>query len=249
MKIGIIGLGRLGVLISKYLGQDFDLVAFDSKPLAKLKKENKLPLKIVSLNEVCQSSIIIIAVPISEFEKVVKKISLKLLPGTLVIDVCSVKEHPVKSMQKFIPKDCYILGTHPMFGPDSAEKTLWGSKLVLCPTRLPSKYFLAIKNYLQSQGLQIITTTPTKHDKEMSETLLLTHLIGRTLIELGSKSKEIDSKGYRRLMRILETVENDSWQLFFDMNNYNRFSKDIRINFQKSFKKVCSKIKGKSVLS
>ncbi len=237
MRIGIIGLGRLGKLIAKYLAQDFDLIAYDLAPIAK-----KSPLKVTSLNEVCKSPIVIVAVPISDFEKVIKKIAPKLAPETLVIDVCSVKEHPIKVMQKFIPKNCFILGTHPMFGPDSAQKTLWGSKLVLCPVKIPPKYFLAIKNYLQTHGLKIITTTAQRHDQEMAETLILTHLIGRTLMELGSTAKEIDTKGYRRLMRILETVENDSWQLFCDMNNYNRYSKKLRSNFLKSFKKVCSKL-------
>ena len=113
-------------------------------------------------------------------------------------------------MRTLLPDYVDILGTHPMFGPDSVKDTLFGTKLVLCPERLSDERLNSITHYFQNHGIKIIKTTAEEHDKQMSSSLLLSHFIGKGLLEFGSQEQEIDTKGYRRLLRILETVQNDS---------------------------------------
>ena len=50
-------------------------------------------------------------------------------------------------------------------------------------------------------------------------------------MEFGASPLEIDTKGYRRLMKILLTVENDSIQLFEDMYRYNPHASETRQQF------------------
>ncbi len=228
MKITIIGPGRLGKLITKYLSQDFEVTTLDQGQ---------------DWSEIAKADVVIPCVPISAFEEVIKKISPLLKEGALVADVCSVKEHPVSIMQNLLPKHVQVLATHPMFGPDSAGQTLWGSKIVLCPIRVEQKLLDGVTGYLKKHGLKVIQATPEEHDRQISKTLVLTHLIGRTLMDMKARPMDIDTKGYRRLMRILETVENDSFQLFQDMNDYNRFAKDAREDFLKSMNSVIKKVK------
>ena len=95
-----------------------------------------------------------------------------------------------------------------------------------------------IKSILKENGLVVIETTPEEHDKEIAKSLLLTHLIGRALMDFGAKNMQIDTEGYKRLMHILETVKNDTEQLFEDMNTYNKYAKEIRENFLKSLNKI-----------
>jgi len=248
MIIGIIGLGRLGSLLCKAISKDFQVVAFDLNPinLKNLNPKNK-NLKVAStLDDMAQADIIIPCVPISAFAPLIKQLAkileenLKNNPKKkyLVADVCSVKGYPVKIMKKFLPRQVSILATHPMFGPDSAGDSFFARKLVLCPERISPKLYNAIKFYLLEQGLIIIETTPPHHDKEVARSLVLTHFIGRGLLKFGAKDLEIDTKGYRRLMRILSTVENDSWQLFIDMNKYNSYAKKVRLDFLKSLNLV-----------
>lgn len=243
MKLGIIGFGRLGQLITKYVAQDADVVVFEKFPNeeteALIKKLGATP---GSLEEACDCPIVIPFVPISEFENTLKEMKNFLKKGTLVADVCSVKKHPIDSMLKILPKDVQILGTHPMFGPDSAKESLFGCKIVLCNARTEDQLYLDIKNYLNNHGLKVIESTADKHDEEISHSLLLTHFIGRTLMDLGTKELAIDTKGYRRLMKILETVENDSWQLFVDMNKYNPYSESTREEFLESLSRVNKRI-------
>ena len=50
-------------------------------------------------------------------------------------------------------------------------------------------------------------------------------------MDFGAEPIDIDTKGYRRLMKILITVQNDTWQLFEDMNRYNPYAKETRVEF------------------
>lgn len=236
MEIGIIGFGRFGKLLTRYLSKDVEVYVFNRSDKTKEIKENKgMP---ASIEEVCRKDIIIPCVPISQFEVTLKKIKNLLKDGSLVVDVCAVKEYPVELMKKILPRNIQILATHPIFGPDSARDSLKERKIVLCKTRINDELYNKIKNYLENKGLIIIETTPEQHDKEIAKSLLLTHFIGRALIEFGATDLDIDTEGYKRLMYILDTVKNDTYQLFEDMNTYNKYAKEIRENFLKSLNKI-----------
>ena len=60
-----------------------------------------------------------------------------------------------------------------------------------------------------------------EHDHQISVSLALTHFTGRSLSEFGAQPLGIDTEGYKRLLHVLEVVENDTWQLFVDMHRYN----------------------------
>lgn len=244
MKISIVGFGRLGKLLTHYLSQDFELVIHDKDNVVKeAKKDQRYKnYQFEPLEAIKDSQIVILCVPISAFAQSIKSIKPHLQAGSLVVDTCSVKEHPMEVMKNELPSGVEILGTHPMFGPDSASQTLWGSKLVLCPLRIEKIKLDGIKAYLMKHGIQIIETTATEHDKQISHSLILTHLIGRTLMEMKAQSMDIDTKGYRRLMRILSTVENDSWELFNDMNQYNKFAKTMQQDYLKAIRNVLGKL-------
>ena len=240
MKVGIIGFGRLGKLCASHMVKDFDLYIYDKvDKTEEIKKINAKPTRIKEFG-ICD--IVIPFVPISEFENTVIELKKYLKPGCLVIDVCSVKEHPVKVMKEHFSEEIQILATHPMFGPDSAKDTLFGTKVAIHPERINIDLYNSIKSYLQRNGVKTIETTPEKHDKEIANTLVLTHVIGRTLVDMNVEDHEIDTKGYRRLLKILQTVENDSWQLFDDMNSYNQYAKPIRENFKKSLMNIFKRL-------
>ena len=128
---------------SPVLGQDFEIIAFD-----KLDKKNEmleLGVKSGTLEDVCQQSVVIPFVPISEFEGLIKQIAPMVNPSALILDVCSVKAHPVQAMKAYLPESVSIIGTHPMFGPDSAKDSLFGKKIVLCPVRVEKNSLIKLK--------------------------------------------------------------------------------------------------------
>ena len=240
MKIGFIGFGRLGKLIAKNLSQDADLLIYD---IEDCKSEvEALGAQFSTLEEVCQCPLIIPFVPISAIQGLLGEMKNLIRPDALIVDVCSVKSLPVKWMKEILPDSVSILGTHPMFGPDSAKSSLYGCKIVLCPVRIEEATLKDIRGYLETHGLKVIEATPEEHDKQIAHSLLLTHFLGRTLMDFGAEPLEIDTKGYRRLMKILETVENDTWQLFEDMNKYNPYAKETREEFIQSLSNIHGKV-------
>lgn len=241
MHLGLIGFGRLGQLLARYLVQDFHITVYD--PHLDRDKATELGLTVGSLAEACAHPIVVPLVPISAFDRVIQDIAPLLQPEALVVDACSVKVKPVQSMLKHLPESVSILATHPMFGPDSARETLFGSKLVLCPVRMDDARYREIYLYLEKHGIKLIESTAEEHDRQISRSLFLAHFLGRSLLELEASPLEIDTKGYRRMMKILLTVENDSWQLFEDMYNYNPFAEETRHDFLAAVDRVVERLK------
>ncbi len=234
--IGIIGFGRFSALMTRYLSSDFDIRISTRKN--RQEDIKALGAFQVSLEDVCRLPCIILSVPISAMEDMLRRISSLLRPDTLVIDVCSVKTHPVKWMRDILPDTVSILATHPMFGPDSAANSLAGRKIVLCRERIEEDRYRKIKAYLVSKKLTVIETSPEEHDKQIATTLSLVHFVGRSLAEFGATRLDIDTEGYKRLLHILEVTQHDTWELFLDMHKYNPYAKATRSKFMAAMKKI-----------
>ena len=240
-KIGLIGFGRFGKLIANHLSDDFEFYVYNKSDKSKEIRQNNATQS--SLREACQKDIVILSTPISEMETTLKAIKNLIKKNSIVVDVCSVKEYPVKLMKNILPKNIQILATHPMFGPDTASDSLEGRKIVLCRVRIKDEAYSQIKRFLESKLLNVIETSPQKHDEEIAKSLVLTHFIGRALIDMKASALEIDTRGYRDLIRILDTVKNDTWQLFEDMNKFNKYSKNIKKKFVRSLTNVDNRLK------
>lgn len=240
MKIGLIGFGRLGQLLCKYLAQDFHVYVWD--PQMDPERVRALGAIPSTFEAAAAQAIVLPLVPISAFDDLMRQLGPLLQAEALVVDCCSVKLKPVESMLCHLPDSVSILATHPMFGPDSAADTLFGAKLVLCPVRMDPERYREITLYLEKHGLKLIESTPEEHDQQISRSLFLAHFLGRTLLELGAHPLEIDTKGYRRLMKILLTVENDSQQLFEDMFHYNPHAPATRRDFLAALEQVTAKL-------
>jgi prephenate dehydrogenase len=238
--IGIIGMGRFGRLMARYLSDDFTVRAHDPRVAEQeIRAAGAAP---GTLETVAAAAVVVLAVPISALQEILARIVPHLRPGSLLFDVCSVKELPLAWMQKAAPASVELIGTHPMFGPDSAADSLQGRKVVLCPVRVAPARLARVRDYLSSKGLQVIETTAEDHDRQIAVSLALTHVIGRALGRMGARPQEIDTEGYKRLLRILEVVEHDTWQLFEDMNRFNPHAAGVRQRFMQALAEIEGKL-------
>ncbi len=133
MRTAILGAGKMGVWFVKFCkenGEQVILADRNKEKLARLGKE----LEVETANfadAVKKADNVIICVSISAFADVVKKIAPGVREGQTVVDICSVKEQPVKIMHQYIKKGL-VLGTHPVFGPGS--KGVRNKAYILTPT-------------------------------------------------------------------------------------------------------------------
>jgi prephenate dehydrogenase len=253
-EIGLIGFGRFGKLIVKFLSKDFRLKVFDknlsetdfdSWKLSNVSKINCSNISSASIDDICKTGIILLSVPISSIETVVKKIKDKVDPNTLLVDFCSVKKYPLSIMAKFLPSSVFILGTHPLFGPDSVSDSLLNKKVIVCPKRIPKEQMDNIVSYLKELGLNVIISTDDQHDKRTAYTLCMTQFIGRGLAKFHMKEEEFDTLTFNELLHIKNVVLNDTKQLFYDMQTFNPYAKEMRKQLLKDFSEVEKKLNSK----
>lgn len=238
--IGLMGFGRFGALAARYLALDFPVTVFSRSQSAE--DIAATGARTSSLEDVCRQPFVIVCVPISAMPATLRRIAPLLSAGSVVIDVCSVKIQPVQWMRKYLPPGVFILGTHPMFGPDSAADSLAGRKLVLCRERIPDRLYQRVRRYLMDKKLEVIEATPADHDRQIAVSLSLTHFIGRSLSAFGAGALNIDTEGYRRLIYTLGVVEHDTWQLFEDMHRYNPYARQARLDFMQAMQAIDEKL-------
>lgn len=232
MTVGIIGLGRFGKLIANYMKRYFKVYGYD------IKKKNISGVEFCMLEEAASKEIVIVAVPIRNFEKVIKNISTLVKPDALICDVCSVKEKPIKWMKKYLPRDVSILATHPLFGPDSFLKNSGENSIIIYPVRINRNFYKIIKKELKKFGFNIHEMNPIEHDKLMAQTQLLLHLIARIMNPVGKNKENLTTKNYRKIMEIFSVIYKDSHELFSDMVVYNRFARSVLDEFVKKYEYI-----------
>ncbi len=121
---------RLRPADSAHLGAHFPLLGYDPAVTDAPKGVILRPLA-----EVAACDAVILATPVPALSAVIAAINPYLRPGAVVLDVGSVKVIPAQKMLAELPPYVDIIGTHPLFGPQSARGGVKGLKIVICPIR------------------------------------------------------------------------------------------------------------------
>ena len=239
MTIGVYGLGRFGSFFSSVLSRGgAEVIAYSRSAHS---SPEDVALK--SEDEVLSADYLFFCVSISSFEEVLKKVGSRIGPETVVLDTCSVKTYPAKWMRANLPENVYKIATHPMFGPDSAKNGLKGLPIVLCPLDADEKIVQCFTDEFASWGLKVLRMTPLVHDKEAAYSQGVTHFVGRTLREMGLHDTEIATSGYKALMTIVDQTCNDPLQLFYDLQRFNPYAKEMRLSLQYATEKILNKLR------
>ena len=205
MRIAIIGAGKMGVWFAKFFrSEGYSVVIADRKKekLRKLEKEAGFETADF-LKAVENADRILICVSIDAFEEIIGKISPAVKKKQVVMDICSIKSHPVEIMHKYLPNRL-VLGTHPVFGPGSTN--IANKTFVLTPTNNEEEEFAdAFKTWLESKKARVFIMSPKKHDQLMSVVLGLPHFIGLAACEAlleqpeYAETKDVAGTTYRML--------------------------------------------------
>ena len=238
IKIGIIGFGPFGQFIMKYLAPYFDVKVTSRKKRENLAKElggeflNFPPL-------VKNSDILIISVAIPAIPKILGELKNYIKPDTLVVDVASVKIFSTEKMIKLLPSNVQILGTHPLFGPQSGKYSIKDLKIVLSPIRIGDEYFSNIKKFLENiLKLKVFVMSPEEHDKAMSRTQVITQFIGRMLKQIPIHEEPLSLPSYELLLDVYYMLKEDSDDLFNAIQLYNPYAFPMRDHLKTVFMEI-----------
>jgi prephenate dehydrogenase len=169
-------------------------------------------------------------VPVSQIQHVSRDLHHLLKAGTIIVDVGSVKLKPTEMMLAELPPDVDIVGTHPLFGPQSAQHGLNGLKIAVCPVRGNSHWRIAafLKTAFQ---LQPIITTADAHDREAATVQGLTHLIAKVLIEMEPLPTKMTTVSYDLLLEAIRMVKDDAPSVLDAIERANPYSLKVREEF------------------
>jgi len=223
--LGIIGFGAFGRLMATHLRRWFHLYAYD--PAATAMPDG---VERADLATVAHCSVVVLATPVGQFEGVIRQISPHLRPGTLVLDVGSVKVMPAEIMLRCLPAHVEVVATHPLFGPQSAAEGLAGLKIALCPLRGGGG--LRVAAFLRHcLGLTVIVTTPEAHDRDAAMVQGLTHLIAKVLVQMEPLPSRMTTRSFDLLLRAIDMVRYDAPEVFEAIERANPYAASVRRRF------------------
>lgn len=243
-RVAIIGFGRFGKVLAQILKNDFDVSVYD---IANYKDEaRKLKVKFVSLKKALEAETIFYAVPINKFELIIKehcqKFKVQNKPK-LLLDVLSVKSFPKEVFQKYLPKNCQAILTHPLFGPDSLKvHGLPGLRIVTDRFTASPHHYKFWKKYFLTKKLQVIEMSAEEHDCFAADSQGVAFFVSRVLDDFGFKSTPIDTLWAQKLNEIVGALSHDTWELFVDLQTKNPFTKKMRVRIGESLDKIYNKL-------
>ena len=223
-QIGLIGLGAFGQLAATHLAPHFDLVGHDPSV-------RDLPGgRWVELDEAAAQPVVILAVPVQALASVAQAIAPHLAKHALVIDVASVKLEPLRILRETLPAGTRILGTHPLFGPQSAAQGVAGQSIVLCPE--PGVDPECAASFLRERlALDVHLSDADTHDRTMASVQALTHLVSKVITDLDLPPAPYTTRSFELLAEAARLVSQDSDALFRAIERHNPHAADLRRRF------------------
>ena len=234
-SVGIVGYGSFGKLVHALLAQ------FAPQIQVKIFSSRAAPdgALFFSLAEAAKCDAVFLCVPIHAFEATVEKLLPLISWQTVLVDVATVKLHTVEVLQRLAPAHRWI-ATHPMFGPESYTKQ--GSKpdglrIVIAKHTLGDSEYKELKGALTAVGFLVVEKSAESHDRQLAETLFLTHYVGQIVSRAGFSRTDIDTVSFGYLFDAVESVRKDT-ELFADVYAYNPYCKAVIEKFDEKEREV-----------
>jgi prephenate dehydrogenase len=236
-SVGIIGFGSFGKFLAEKLSSYAHVSVYSHRGIASSWA--------AELEQVVNSDYVILAIPLQHYESVVEKIRPYLLPGTVIVDVCSVKVKPITTLKRLLPQQP-IVATHPMFGPQSASESLKGHTIIMCPESSAKRPYDEIRAFCQSVGLEVVQLSADEHDQEIAVVQGLTFFVARALSNMGLHSQQLYTPSFGRLLNLVELEEHHSKELFELIQNDNSHAAKVRERFVTKVDELVEELHGLS---
>lgn len=228
VALGLFGFGAFGKLVARELADHFEITVCDPAYVGAVLDDGRaFPMRDIA--DTAQADIVVLAVPVARMAHACQQIAPHLRPGTLVVDVGSVKLAPMRAMADHLPDHVHILGTHPLFGPQSARDGIENRKIALCPQQ-GNRARLAAR-FLRQLGLEVIETTAEVHDRDAAMVQGLTHLIAKVLNDLGPLPDQMTTVSFDLLREAIGMVKDDPPTVLHAIEAANPFAAEVRNAF------------------
>lgn len=191
--VGLLG-GSLGLAI-KRRGLARTVVGFVRRraSLTECRKSGAVDHATLDLLEaVAESELVVLCTPLAQMRPLLQEMLPALKPGAIVTDVGSVKGTVVSELEGLAANaGAYFVGSHPMAGAEktgvsAARANLFVKAIcVVTPTRKTNRRALSrVEGLWKAVGARILRLSPREHDKLVSRSSHLPHLVAAQLASL-----------------------------------------------------------------
>ena len=202
-------------------------------------------------NKISDSDIFFLCSPVGDFENILLELEPYIKKGAIITDVGSVKNIFNNTISKRIKKIVDIVPGHPIAGTEfsgakNAKKELFINKWCILTPESKKKSTMIIKKLWENIGMKVSIMKADEHDKIMSITSHLPHLIAFTIVGSAlnyspKKKKQLlnfSAGGFKDFTRIASS-DPKMWKDIFITNRKNIIKTvDVFINNLNSFKNL-----------
>lgn len=232
MIIGIIGLGLIGGSFAKSIKSKtlHTVLATDKNAQTITKAKNSGVVdEILTPENISKCDVILVAISPSNAIEWLKIHAGKFSRNTVVVDLCGVKRAVCNEISPLACEYGFIfVGGHPMSGRElsgfenSKSDLFDGKSMILTPeNKHDEKIIDKLKNFFLEVGFSKITiSTPEEHDKIISYTSQLAHIISSAYVKCPDALKHhgFSAGSFRDMTRVAKADEKLWTELFL----YNR---------------------------
>ena len=194
MTVAIFGLGLIGGSIGRNLvkNSDYKVLGYDIDNATMLKAQAMGAIhEEINEENIKSADIVILAVTPNAAIKIMREICGKLKSGCVVADCCGNKRIIVQEMNRLKKLyDLEFVGMHPMAGREfsglshSTISLFENAYFILVPVHNSIEGLVKIKEMISYLGeIKIVISTADKHDKIISYTSQLAHIVSSAYIK------------------------------------------------------------------
>ena len=265
-NIYIYGLGMMGGSIAKAMRINNPKVKIfatdnDLKPLEFAKRKKIIDaFDFGEYKFLNKSELIIICVPMLSYQSAIDIIQLHRKSGSLITDIGSTKKEIITLVKKNRSINKYFVGSHPLTGKEKAtikysSADIFKDSYVLISSTSKSarKIEKDIINFWRGLNCKTISVNPETHDKILSMTSHLPHILSFILVDIISRNKMINNLdsytggGFRDLARLAKS-DITMWTDIILTNKSNIISSISKFSYNLDyFKKLISEGDSKKI--
>jgi len=251
LNIGILGYGAFGQFLGRKFAQDNHNVRcidpLDKANVAKITNVQFYPM--FELDSFLKDlDVLVIAVPLVDFENVVSSLPAYSLNDKLVVEVCPLSVHPKQVLLQNTNPTVDIISSNPLFGPsNSDDATSWDNRpMIYEKVRISNQKraedFLHI---FEKARCQMVQMTAEQQDAHTADAEFVTHLTGRLLDQKMLPPTPVTSREYAALCDVADMTSGDTFDLFYGMYKFNSRAKEhlnkLRNNLAKIERQLAAK--------
>lgn len=234
MKIGIIGLGLMGGSFGRVLVKktNHTVYGYDINENAMKKGEMLLAYhERLTTQNAKELDMLVVSVYPKAFKKVLQEFLPHLKNGAIITDFCGTKRNVASDMREFskIYDNISFIGGHPMAGREfsgiekSSINLFEKASMILVNINADIFTMEKVKKFYLDIGFGgVVITSPENHDKMISFTSQLCHIVSNAFIKNQTASEHLgySAGSYKDLTRVARLNPTMWTQLMLDNSDY-----------------------------